>query len=299
MKLLLFLTMALGLLIPALTNAYQLIDKGIYGDDNRKLASDIDLDRENIEAEQARSIFAQIPKWRITQEDKEFISIDTRSLNSGLKFCADEKFSDLPIVSSCSAFLVAPDLILTAGHCVKDKYECQKNYWVLDYNDPSGFLGPKGTVTFKKDNVYSCAQIVSWSENVKLDYALIKLTRKITDRSPMELRRSGKIEDSESMAVIGHPLGLPKIYGDNISIRNNSLPFTFVTDADTFSGNSGSPVINSKTHLVEGILVRGDEDFRMDLELGCNRVYECARSDCRGETVQRSTVLPLKLIPKI
>lgn len=299
MKLIILITLLAAALPSFGSSRSLLIDKGVYDEDNRTLMSELDPDFDKIDIELSRSVLAQIPKWRITAEDNESISIRTKSLTNGLKFCPDEKFSELPIVSSCSAFMVAPDLILTAGHCLKDKYECQKNYWVLDYDDAAGFEGPSGTATFKKENVYSCSKILSWSENPKLDYALVQLNRKITDRPPLTIRRTGKVDDSESLTVIGHPLGLPKIISNEAIIRNNSLIYTFLTNADAFSGNSGSPVINSKTKQVEGILVRGDEDFKMDIDLGCNRIFRCQRNDCRGETVQRTTVLPLKLIPKI
>lgn len=279
--------------------AFEIYDKGIYGNDNRKLVEDLDpvLDQKAIR--QASAVFAQIPKWRISEETNEFISIKTKSLYTGLNFCADQRFIDLPIVSSCSAFLVAPDLILTAGHCVKDKYECQKNVWVLDYDNEAGFLSPSSSVMFKKDKVYACSQILSWSENSKLDYALIKLNKKVIDRSPLGLRRVGKISDDDSLLIIGHPLGLPKIFANGAGVRSNNLSYTFLSNTDSFSGNSGSPVINTETNLVEGMLIRGDEDFKMDLDLGCNREVTCQDKECRGETIQRSTVLPLKLIPKI
>ncbi|RPJ76300.1 MAG: serine protease [Alphaproteobacteria bacterium] len=295
----LFLIQLFMALYPYESHAYLIVDKGVYDDDNRRLVSELDTLHDSDEVKLSRSILAQVPKWRIVSENKESISVETKSLSSGLNFCPDEKFSELPLVSSCTAFLVGPDLILTAGHCLKDKYECQKNYWVLDYDDAAGFVGPDGRATFKKENVYSCSQILSSSENVKLDYALVKLNRAITDRPIFNVRRTGKVEDTAQLVVIGHPMGLPKILANDSIIRNNSLPNTFVTNADTFSGNSGSPVINSETHIVEGILVRGDDDFKMDIDLGCNRVYKCVGRECRGETAQRTTVLPLKLIPKI
>lgn len=279
--------------------AFEIFDKGIYGNDNRKLVEDLDPDLDQAAIGQASVVFAQIPKWRITEETNEFISVKTKSLGSGLNFCADQRFIDKPLVSSCTAFLVAPDLILTAGHCVKDKYECQKNYWVLDYDNESGFVSPSSSVMFKKDKVYSCTQILSWSENTKLDYALIKINKKIVDRAPLALRRVGKISDDDSLLIIGHPMGLPKIFANGAGVRSNNLTYTFLSNTDSFSGNSGSPVINTETNLVEGMLIRGDEDFKMDLDLGCNREVICMDKECRGETIQRSTVLPLKLIPKI
>jgi hypothetical protein len=300
----LLLLMALATLFCSMgTQAYTIFDesfdKGIYGDDNRRLVEELDKQFDALQIEHSRAVLAQVPKWRVTSEDTTSLSIQTKSLTSGMNFCSDEKFSNLPLISSCSAFLVGEDLMLTAGHCVKDKYECQKNYWVLDYDDASGFEGASGAVVFKKEKIVTWAQVLSWSENPKLDYALIKLNRKITDRTPLKIRRTGTVDNNASLLVIGHPMGLPKIMADQAMIRDNSLTYTFVTNADTFSGNSGSPVINPETNLVEGILVRGDEDFRMDINLGCNRSNHCLGSECKGETVQRTTVLPLKLIPKI
>lgn len=280
----------------SITEARELITKGIYGDDNRLLISEVESDYQK---ELARSVLAQIPKWRVTSEDSSSISIETKSLEKGLNFCPDEKFSSLPIVSSCTAFLVAPNLILTAGHCIKDKYDCKNNYWAFDYDDSKDFSESKGIISFQKDNLVSCEQLISTSQNVKLDYALIRINREVTDRLPLKLRRSGTLDKKDSLFVIGHPMGLPKIVADKADILDNSLNYTFTTNADTYSGNSGSPVINPATHLVEGILVRGDEDFDLDSDLSCKRSFHCDFKNCKGETVQRSTTLPLRFIPKI
>jgi V8-like Glu-specific endopeptidase len=275
------------------------IEKGIYGDDNRKLVSELNKKRNKVQIQQARSVLAQVQKWRITNEDSTTISIQTKSLSNGINFCSDEKFSDLPIVSNCTGFLVGSDLLLTAGHCVSNQSECKNNYWILDYEDASEFENSNETVVFKKEKIVSCEKILSWSLNSKLDYALIKLNRKIVDRTPLKIRRKGIVKTENPLLVIGHPLGLPKIMADKAIIRDNTLPYTFNTNADTFAGNSGSPVIDPSTQIVEGILLRGGEDFSMDFILGCNRSFHCLDNECKGETIQRSTVLPLKLIPKI
>ncbi|QDK41668.1 hypothetical protein DOM21_09435 [Bacteriovorax stolpii] len=274
-------------------------DKVIYGEDNRTLVSDLDAVYDAEALTFSRAILAQIPNWRITSNDKTTIGIETRDLKTGLNFCDGERFLDQPLVSACTAFMVAPDLIVTAGHCVKDKYDCKKQTWVLDYDDRMDFLPPKSTVSFSKEKAYACKELVSWSQNAKLDYALIRLERPITDRAPLKIRREGKTATNESLMVIGHPLGMPKMLTSNIMIRDNTLDFVFKTNADTFSGNSGSPVLGIKSKMVEGILVRGDDDFKTDFQLGCDRPAKCGDKECRGESVQRSTYLPLKYIPKL
>lgn len=293
MKFLLIITFLMTAL-----NVHASMDKVIYGEDNRRLMSELDSSSDAQAINFSSSILAQIPNWRITPS-KDLISVTTRDLKYGLNVCDGEKFLEQPLVSSCTAFLVGPDLIVTAGHCVKDKYDCKKQTWVLDYDSAGDFTSPKGTITFSKDKTYTCRELVSWSENKNLDYALIKLDREVVGRAPLRVRREGKVASNESLMVIGHPLGMPKMLADNILVRDNSTIFSFKTNADTFSGNSGSPVFGSVSGMVEGILVRGDEDFEMDIDLGCRRMNRCGNKDCRGESVQRSTYLPFKNIPKI
>lgn len=280
-----------------LAEAFQ--DKVIYGEDNRNLVSELDSQDFSAAIINSQAVLAQIPNWRISNLSNDLFSVDTKDLQSGLNICEGERFLTLPLVSSCTAFLVGPDLIVTAGHCIKDKYDCKKQTWVLDYDSDMSFLGPAGAAVFSKNKSYACADLVGWSENAKLDYAIVRLDRKIEDRAPLKLRREGKTLTNESLMVIGHPLGLPKILTTNILIRDNTQTYFFKTNADTFSGNSGSPVIGVISGLVEGILFRGEDDFKMDIDLGCQRPAKCGDKECRGESVLRSTFLPFKYIPKI
>lgn len=279
--------------------AYDFDIKVIYGEDNRLTYADLDASIEPETVQAADAVLAQIPSWRIDQTDKDFIRVTTKDLKTGLNVCAEERFSDAPLVSSCTAFLVAPNLILTAGHCIKDKYECKKQTWVLDFNDGGEFTAPSGTVSFPRSKAFQCAELVSWSNNPKLDYALIRLDRAVSNVRPLPLRRQGKIKNDEILTVIGHPLGMPKLISDFAEIRDNSLTYTFKTNTDTFSGNSGSPVIGFDSKVVEGLLIRGEDDFELNLDSLCQRPKRCEKDECRGEVIQRSTVLPLKLIPKI
>lgn len=295
----LLLSLPLILMLASLDQAQAMIPKMIYGHDNRKMMTELDSDTDASAIKYSESILAQIPNWRIDSSNKDSISIDTRDLKSGLNFCAGEKFLDLPLVSACTAFLVGPNLIATAGHCVEDKFDCKKQTWVIDYDSSADFTGPHGAISFSKDKTYSCAELISQSETEKLDFALIRLDRNVEGRTPLKLRRDGKTQSNESLIVLGHPLGMPKMLTDEIFVRDNSQKYSFKTNADTFSGNSGSPVIGLMSGLVEGLLVRGDTDFEMDIELGCNKPTICGDKECRGESVQRSTFLPFKYIPKI
>lgn len=302
MNILLSLPLLLVLVSGDISHAYEYDphgDKVIYGEDDRRPVSEFEGDDDALLIGYSRAVLAQVANWRITSADEDSIGIETRDLKSGLNMCEGERFLEGPLVASCTAFLAAPDLIVTAGHCVKDKYECKKQTWVLDYDTSMDFVSPKSTITFPKDKTYSCKELVAWSQNERLDYALVRLDRPITDRTPLRIRREGKTPSSQTLMVLGHPLGLPKMLATNISIRDNSLTYVFKTNADTFSGNSGSPVIGASSGLVEGILIRGDDDLSTDVAGRCERVARCGDKECRGESVQRSTYLPLKHIPKI
>ncbi len=284
-----------------LSVAYAYQEKVIYDEDDRRLITELSSDDVNdaLAIKSAPSILAQIPNWRIDYTDPAVISVRTKDLKSALNFCDGEKYLDQPLVSGCTAFLVGPDLIVTAGHCIKDKYDCKKQSWVLDYDSPGSFIGPTGTISFDKDKTFACRELVSWSQNLKLDYAVVRLDREVVGREPLKVRREGKTSSKEDLMVIGHPLGMPKIVTNNITIRDNSLDFVFKTNADTFSGNSGSPVFGLKSGLVEGILIRGENDFADDYHRSCKRPLKCYGNECKGESVQRSTYLPFKHIPKI
>jgi V8-like Glu-specific endopeptidase len=142
-------------------------------------------------------------------------------------------------------------------------------YWLFDYNMPtSGAFNPR----FHKNNYVSCKRIVKrvLDPTTHNDYALIELKSAVTNRKPLPFRRSGQINIGEPLVVIGHPSGLPTKIADGAEVK--AINETFLTaNLDTFGGNDGSPVINVNTGLVEGILVRGAEDYEIDSENNCKK----------------------------
>jgi V8-like Glu-specific endopeptidase len=187
------------------------------------------------------------------------------------------------MLSSCSGFLVSPDILVTAWHCLKDKTDCKKNLWLLDYNESQS--------VFSKNQIVYCKEIIDSKASV--DYALVRLSKPVLDRKPLKLRRSGKVNKEAKLTVIGHPLGLPKVVTDQAFLQGNILNNTFTILSDTYSGNSGSPVIDTKTSLVEGMLTKGDRDFEMDFNNQCYRSAQCNEQWCKGETILRSVLIPI------
>lgn len=188
----------------------------------------------------------------------------------GQNVCSDELFATHHAYrSACSGFLVGEDLLATAGHCFEDQYSCDNQLIAFDVDSDSEIN--RGFKAIDK-NIYRCKEIVSqiYDFETKQDYAVIKLDRK-SERTPLKLRTTGKLSLTDKVFMIGHPLGLPLVYSPESEINENSNPLFFKTKINSFHGNSGSPIFNAKTFLVEGILVRGEEDFKMDKQGNCQR----------------------------
>ncbi len=171
--------------------------------------------------------------------------------------------------------------------------DCAKYSFVFEYKNT--------TTKLKLDDIYECRSIISRKFiSDGLDYSVVKLDRKVVGRAPLKFRRSGKMSDGSNLFVIGHPSGLPLKVANGAYARDNSNNDYFVANLDTFGGNSGSPVFNESTKEVEGIQVRGEEDYYYEYTSGCYKTYKCTMSGCRGEDATRITEvagLPVDLSP--
>jgi subtilisin-like proprotein convertase family protein len=202
---------------------------------------------------------------------------------TGNPLCPDEPYRDQPNPAWCSGFLVAPDVIATAGHCACDD-DCQDLAFVF------GFVMADActpTMTIDQSQIYRCSQVIA-SRTEGADWALVRLDRPVIDHNPLAFRTQGNIADGEDLLVIGHPVGLPRKYAAGADVRDNGQAGYFQANLDTFGGNSGSAVLNANTLEVEGILVRGNTDFVQDG--ACDRSNVCPDSGCPGwEDVTRAT----------
>jgi V8-like Glu-specific endopeptidase len=187
----------------------------------------------------------------------------TTTLERAQNVCVSEAFSQQPVAPICSGFLVAPDVLVTAGHCYKSlstpEVACKSFVWVFDYHMKSPTHNP--TLNIPAQNIYLCKKVVAAELSANADFAVIKLDRPVFGRSPLKLRTSGKISDQASLLVIGHPSGLPTKISASGKITRNSSSTRFSTTLDTFHGNSGSAVFNESTGEVEGILIQGKNDY--------------------------------------
>lgn len=258
----------------------------IYGEDNR-----VDVyDSPNAEfVELSKSTAAMIPNNKIRKSWSDEVEILGRPLTA-VGICNSERFAQQKTAADCSGFLVKKNIIITAGHCIQNAQTCSSYKWVFNYkldNDS------QSDISVSTDDVYSCKRVVkkvleSWSKD---DYAVIELDRDVVGREPLKIRESGRPEIGDEVVVIGHPSGLPTKIADGANVRSLQGKY-FVSNLDTYGGNSGSAVFNVSSGLVEGILVRGDKDYVRGPQ-GCGISNRVSNEGGRGEDVTYITNISL------
>ena len=276
------------LILPVLSFAS---GKSIYGEDDRKDFFQMSGDMQAV----ANSVVSMWRSASVTAEGSGF-KLQTMNFGDRLNLCPDEKFREQPIGAFCSGSLVGEDLVLTAGHCVKSEAQCLDTKFVFGYGVTRA--GSEAVTTQPAANVYGCAKVVTRflagepgsafpaGQRLGADYAVVQLDRKVTGRRPLAVNRSSSLKRGDGIFVIGHPVGLPVKLAGNAKVRDFSKVGYFTADLDTFGGNSGSAVFNAKTKKIEGILVRGDEDF-LDSPAGCTTMATYEQTGGRGEDVTK------------
>ncbi len=272
-----------GLPTPALVGMVRGRQKVVYGVDDRKDLYDVT--RKTV-LRAADAVCALVKAKDLSPMSNGGWRLRTVSYQQSYRLCSSEPFVEQPLGCFCSGFLVGPNLIATAGHCVESTADLAGIRFVFGFRMKDG---TQARTEFGPDEVYQGAEVIGrkLEGGNGRDWALVRLDRPAVGRKPVKFRRRGKIQKNRDLFVIGHPNGLPAKYADGASVRDNGPQPYFVANLDTYGGNSGSPVFDKQRVRVEGILVRGENDF---VKMGsCNVSLVCPSTGCRGEDVTRTT----------
>jgi MYXO-CTERM domain-containing protein len=253
----------------------------VYGEDDRQ-----DVYAYGDQAWAARAAefsAAMIPDDAIDASDPSNVVLVADTLTEAYGVCSDERFGPQLTAAYCSATLIAPDLVLTAGHCITAS-SCANFNFVFDYY----MTGESALHPLTADDVYPCAQVVVRAQTStprNLDYAIVRLDRPVVGRTPATVDVSPTaLPAATPITVNGYGSGLPLKIDDGASVRDPRAASTdyFIANLDTFGGNSGSGVFRQDSGALVGILVRGETDYVQDPS-GCTRVNRCPDTGCRGE----------------
>lgn len=256
--------------------------KVIYGIDNRK---DVFEEKNPLYKKIAKSTAGMVSKDRISYNyDNQTYKIEVHdTLMTGYNICSSEKFSSQKLLANCSGFLIDEKTLITAGHCMKgldfDDDPCMDNAWVFNLKMESAFS--INTSKINHSRVYTCKRIVAAQLTENEDFAIVELDRKVENIAPLKYRKKGRVSSYQELVVIGHPSMLPTKIANGGRVIDNKNKYQFLTSLDTFLGNSGSVVFDSKTGIVEGILVSGKTDYilsRPDDMKSCKLVNRCKDS---------------------
>lgn len=254
--------------------------KAIYGVDSRIEVSEVDDDRIRGFADAVGAVFYsfQLP----LVNGRHFIK--THILGEFLGLCKSERFFNQHTGSVGTCFLVADDIVATAGHVAPNSQSQLDNfrvYFGYEY-DSYGVLNTEVST----DEVFKGVEIIERVvTSAGPDFALIRLDRKVKNRSPL-LLDNDRPRVGDGVFIIGHPVGIPKKYANEAVVRATDSEDYFVANLDAFGGNSGSPVFRHSNMRVTGILVRGDTDFQSAIGSDCKSAMVCPTTGCLGEDCQ-------------
>lgn len=220
-----------------------------------------------------------VEKNKIKKLTDHYYYLDTNTtLGNFFNLCEDEPFYNQPVLGGGTGFIISDNSMITARHVfVKplSEYVIIFGYRLLYSN---GIV----EIFFPKDNIY--IPIAIKNNFYGIDAVEFKVDRRL-ERPPLKLIESQSVKMGDEIYMIGHSCGLPLKVAVNASISDAESAQYFYTTLDSFMGNSGSPVFDSKTHSVIGVLVSGEVDFQFNGN--CYYSPVCKLPECTGEKVVR------------
>jgi hypothetical protein len=185
-----------------------------------------------------------------------------------------ERRMEVPEAFGYTAYLVAPDLLLTCWHGW-EQAAGEPQFAVFDYAVRADGTSP---TELPPQRVYAIspypaarAPSPDGAAVCEGDWVLLRLERRVAHLGTLAPTRIAPVQVGRGVYALGHPRGLPVKLASNASVLSAEAG-AFRTDLDTYVGNSGSPVFDATTHALVGLVVeaqKDDGDFVPAPALGC------------------------------
>lgn len=217
-----------------------------------------------------------VNRYNVNEEDQYLFHGE--SLAHSYRMCDDE-LNNQHAGARCSSFLVGEDLIVTAGHCLVDPSDslkspaevCNDQRFLFDFDDSKFHSEHHHGAHIKKKDLYSCTEVVEFKNDNENDYAVIRLDRAVEGRTPLKLLNPEDLKYGSAISTLGFPQGLTmRASTDGKYYELSKTKRWLLTQVDTFSGNSGGPIIDEATRMVIGIHTHGlNDSLIFDKERNC------------------------------
>jgi len=282
------LTLAFALALPALAAAQ---NKTIYGEDSR-----LDFYEVTDRAERG-AMMSAVSLFRDTTLAGEGAVLTVKGALFGDErraICPGQKFFEQRSAAFCSGTLIAPDLVLTAGHCMGDKNKpasrCERTRFVFGYAVPSEGAA---TDTVAKANVYSCGKVEIYANGAAGDYSVVRLDRPVQGRAAARLHAGAFPAVGSGIFTVGGPYGLPLKVVNDAEVRFISEAGTFFgTNLDTSGGNSGGGIFAARDGALIGVHTASwDPDL---VEIPLPRGHGLPAEDARVKAGKCKTITALE-----
>jgi hypothetical protein len=236
-----------------------------YGNDDRQQILD---SRHPMAVQWARATAIIVNKSRLSTVGANRLGASVSTLGAREGLCTSERFADEPAFGFCSSFLVAPDLVATAGHCFKTTL-CDEMAFVFDFYAGGA---SEDVQSIPASNVYECREVVAQQWGDGLDYALVRLDRPTSGRTPFALQAEAPAVGGR-VALLGYPTGiLAKIDTAGTVLRHEGTRIR--TSSDSFPGHSGGVMIDLATGAAFGVHIEGSSPSYIS-DGSCARTASC------------------------
>ena len=260
------------------------------------------------------AVALMLPVLHILPNGDGSLHLESFQMENTWNLCLTEPMAKAPpLTVACSGFLIAPDILVTAGHCmvnfgeIRDtkNAQCEAFSFLFGYryedvqNQQLARISGNQVAHCKKV-IYAVHQTEKDKKTGKLsfgkDIAFIQLDRKMPYKPLTVTEKSVSEKDFASAPITmqGYPFGMPMVESKGVSIEHKGAYLRAAINS--FPANSGS-VVKNKSDEVIGILVRGypegvvdDNPHKCSLHNRCDaKAEKCTRNDPlekAGEHVQ-------------